>query len=622
MHTFATKEVALKDVYGYDHFRGVQAEAIDAVVRDQRDVFLLMATGGGKSLCYQLPALVLGRAVVVVSPLISLIQDQVHALHQRDLSAVYLGSAQEDGSVWDRLETFQFLYVTPELASTDRFREALSTTIRPCLLAIDESHCVSEFGHDFRPEYRHLHELRDVLPEGTPLMAVTATARPQTRVDIVSNLRIRANALQLITTVDRPNLTYVVTPDKEYATLVAELRRTAHQGSAIVYTPTTRETEDLAPRLQRDLGVPCASYHGKLAPDVRKAVHERFLRDEVGVVVATSAFGMGVDKADIRLVVHWGACKTVESYYQAMGRAGRDGDPARCVMFVTAQDWVKLDRVLMQDTTAEGARRAKAGLQDMRTFCSNPTHVCRRLALVRYFGEPEGATPDACGECDACTLPPRPTRDLTREARAVLACTAALQAHYGAATVLGVARGAPPSQHAERLGALECCGGARDVPPATLRAVLDACRSQGLVVDRAKTTSSGHAYAAPELTDAGRAWLGAETSSLHARVDEAPSPSRKRGSASDGGGGGGGTGGSSGASSSSNVEAARFATLREVRRRLASRSTPAFMICTDATLRDMAARNPTTPQAMLDVSGMGKAKVAKYGQAFLEALRA
>lgn len=606
---FDTKEEALRAVYGYRAFRGVQADAIDAALMS-KDSIIVMATGGGKSLCYQIPAFVLGRTAVVVSPLVSLMADQVLALEARGVPAVFLGSAQSDPTVWQRLSTFQFIYITPELASTDRLREALRE-VQPCLIAIDEAHCVSEWGHDFRPEYRQLRELRgdDSL---IPIMAVTATATPQTREDICTNLHLR-DPRRLYLGVDRPNLVYTASPVKTFHVLESEVRA-ASGGSAIVYVSTTRETEELADKLEKALGHPVGAYHAKMDKERREEVHHAFVRDELTTVVATLAFGMGIDKPDVRLVVHYGACKTLESYYQQAGRAGRDGDPARCILLHAAADWPKLHNLLTRDVEQHTAERAVKGLNKMRAYCDLSDGTCRRAALALHFGE-ENVSHISCGQCDVCNASTRPRVDATNAARAFLKTVQVLDAWYGIGTVIEVCHGTKTPKHA-RLEELSVFGIGSEHSTHLLQSVSDACRTQGFVSQRMREPRPKVVYAAPELSEAGKAWLENSESTLDISVSDAPLSARKRG-----------RGGSSGSSSSSSVATSSeamddplFEKLRATRWRLA-KGLPPYMVCSDATLRELVIRKPQTLQALLAIPGFGRLKVDKYGNDLIAVLQ-
>jgi ATP-dependent DNA helicase RecQ len=624
MQRHATPEAALSAVYGFPNFRGVQARAIAAAL-EGRDAVVVMATGGGKSLCYLLPPLVLGRAVVVVSPLCSLMQDQVMALEARGLSACYLGSAQADPGVRQRVGTYQYVYVTPELAITERFLDELRNLIQPCLIAIDEAHCVSEFGHEFRPEYRGLASLRAACP-GVPMMAVTATATPATRRDIRANLGLGAEAVELVTSLDRPNLACAVRTTKSEARLVAELRDAVDAGVAIVYTMTTKEADALAVKLATALRCDVRAYHAKLATTTRAEIHAAFARESARVVVATIAFGMGVDMphvrlqgltqysplskcplltvvcalcvcvvcvcVQIRLVALWGPPKTVESLYQMWGRAGRDGEPARCVLFAEPSDFPRLQGILTTNADEAGKARALAGLRAVQAMCG--AALCRRKALAAHFGEHDVA---ACGACDVCVAPAAtatPSDDVSAPARAFLAGVGALEGRFGVTTVFGVVRGAPPAKHAARFEALPCLGAAREASEATLKRVADACRAHGLIVDAPRASTGGFRYVAPELTEAGRAWLDDAAATLRA----------PRGAKRDRGG----------------VDAALLARLKAVRKSVAV-GLPAYIVCSNETLAEMARRRPTTREALRGVSGIGEAKLQKYGDAFLAVFR-
>jgi ATP-dependent DNA helicase RecQ len=605
---YATPLAALREVYGFAGFRGVQAEAIAAACAG-RDAFVLMATGGGKSLCYLVPGLALGRAVWVVSPLVSLMQDQVLGLQSRGLLACYLGSAQADASVWHRLSRTQFVYATPEMASTERYREALRAA-DPCLLAVDEAHCVSEWGHDFRPEYGRLRELLvDVVPSAAA-MAVTATATARTRDDIVARLGLR-DCARFVTSVDRPNLTLAVRPKyaSAFTSLLPELEAAS---SAIVYLPTTKEVDELARQLAAR-GVACGRYHGKMDAEERVDVHQRFLRDELRVVCATLAFGMGIDKPDVRLIVHWGAAKTLEAYYQQVGRAGRDGDAARALLFVGAADWPRLEHIACDGGSDEANSRARAGLAAMRGYCD--AGQCRRRAILRYFGE---AGADACGDCDACVAASADQagaarEDITDRARLLLDCVRDCGGRLGESTLLQALRGAS-SQHAW-LAEKRTFGTGSAVALLEWKQIATECRGAGLLVDVPLTTRSGVRYVALGLAPAGAEWLARDDSRLD-RVAAAAAPpaaaaasSRKR------------TRVEGEAAPLAADDARLYAALSEARRAAAG-GLPAYLVCSNLTLRHVARARPRTAEALAALPGLGRVKVAKYGDALLRCIEA
>lgn len=579
MQRYASAEAALKEVYGYSAFRGVQSEAI-AQACAGKDVFVLMATGGGKSLCYIVPALVLGRRVVVISPLVALMQDQVMSLTERGVAACYIGSAQEDATIWGRLEEFQLVYATPEMASTDRFRARLRE-LDPALVAIDEAHCVSEWGHEFRPEYRRLHELRDVVR--CPFVAVTATATPRCRIDICEQLRLTGE--QHVTSVDRPNLTFRVRPKLGSNAAQAIRGALPTEGSAIVYVPTTREADMISGALN-SLGVTCRSYHAQQPLESRTQTHQDFITDRVRTVVATIAFGMGVDKPDVRVVVHWGVPKTVEAYYQQAGRAGRDGDPSTCTLFYAASDFVKMERM------SDDPRRAIEDLRMLRTYCES-TSLCRRNALARHFGE---EVETECGLCDVCTTCARTSQtDVSVNARRLLEAIEACGSRCGATTVIGFLRGS--AKHAW-LQTHPLFGKGKEVRAVRWQELLVECRSAGLVVDVAQTTSSAHVYAAVGLSDKGQRWLRDDSSALLVAAAVA-TPSVR---------------------AADDVSTDLVDALTRVRQRLAGRLPP-YMVCSNETLRHLARVKPADREALLKVPGFGRINVDKYGEGFLRCIR-
>ncbi|MBI4225246.1 MAG: ATP-dependent DNA helicase RecQ [Candidatus Sungbacteria bacterium] len=393
----------LKTYFGYDEFRPMQQEAIEEVLAG-RDAFVLMPTGGGKSLCYQLPALVLEGLTLVVSPLIALMKDQVDGLQASGIPAGFLNSALSDAEAASmyrqvRNGSIKIIYASPERLSVQSFRDFLRE-LPISLIAIDEAHCISQWGHDFRPDYRNLKVLRQVAP-GAPLIALTATATQRVRTDIVNELALRDPQI-FISGFDRPNLNYHIVPvtgaekERQLIRLVGEYRN----ASAIVYCFSRADTEKLASKLQMR-GIRALPYHAGLDAEVRKKTQDKFIRNEISVVTATIAFGMGIDKPDVRLVAHYDMPKSLEGYYQETGRAGRDGLPSACVLFYSRASIAKHNFFIRKAKDYEERERLTRMLNHMIGFCELQT--CRRAYLLQYFGERASAA--SCRACDICVSP-------------------------------------------------------------------------------------------------------------------------------------------------------------------------------------------------------------------------
>ena len=407
----------LKKVFGFDSFRPLQEE----IIRDSlagKDVFAVLPTGGGKSLCFQLPALVRPGLTVVVSPLIALMKDQVDALQSAGIAATFLNSSLETGESRPRLRglhngEFKLLYVAPERLMLSGFIEDLQKW-NVNLFAIDEAHCVSEWGHDFRPEYRQLSTLRGKFP-GVPLMALTATATERVRADIVTQLHLKDPACY-VASFNRPNLTYrVAAKSGSYEQIVSFIQQRKGEGG-IIYCQARKTTEDLARKLTSD-GIPALPYHAGLEGDERSRNQEKFLRDETRVVCATIAFGMGINKPNVRFVIHYDLPKNIEGYYQETGRAGRDGLPGECLLMFSAGDRVKQMRFIDEKPNPQEREVARAQLEQMIHYAEIGS--CRREFLLGYFGEKHGE--QNCAGCDNC-LSPRATFDGTLAAQKFLSC--------------------------------------------------------------------------------------------------------------------------------------------------------------------------------------------------------
>ena len=587
----------LKQHFGYDEFRPGQEEIISNALAGRHGL-VVMPTGGGKSLCYQLPALATGGLTLVVSPLIALMKDQVDGLRANGIAAEFLNSSLDNATaaaVERRALAgdVSLLYVAPERVSMPGFRRFLHT-LDLRLIAIDEAHCISEWGHDFRPDYRTLSELRSEFP-GTPVMALTATATERVRRDIVEQLALD-NCRQFISGFDRSNLTYRVQPRQAaWESLVGLLDERRGQ-SAIVYCFSRNETEELAERLTAK-GYPAVAYHAGLDADTRRLTQERFIDGEVPMVAATIAFGMGIDKPDIRLVVHYALPKSIESYYQETGRAGRDGLPSDCVLFFSEGDRAKQE-YFIQQMTGDARESAERQLQQMVEYGRLGT--CRRKYLLAYFGEP---TPDdSCGNCDVC-LAERQTVDVTVVAQKLLSAVIRTGERFGIAHVINVLLGSKAARVRE-LGhdQLSVYGIVNDYDRNALRDIANGLVERGLLA------RAGGEYPTISVTDAGRQWLRSRASlTLELRADQAtpqrqPTLGRRAVEA--------------------DYDMGLFEQLRALRRRLADEeSVPAFVVFSDATLRGLAAAKPTGPQAMLRVSGVGPAKLERYGETFLAAIR-
>ncbi|KAK4858826.1 hypothetical protein QYF36_022639 [Acer negundo] len=433
-------ESVLKRYFGFTEFRRYQKEVIEKVI-EKRDCLVVMATGSGKSLCYQVPPLVTGKTAVVVSPLISLMQDQVMSLKQRGIKAEFLGSAQTDSTVQSKAETgqFQLLFITPEKAMiipTSFWSKLLNSGI--CLFAVDEAHCISEWGHDFRVEYKQLDKLRNCLPD-VPFVSLTATATEKVRVDIINSLKMKDPYIA-IGSFDRKNLYYGVKQINRGQLFMEELvqeisKFVASGGSTIVYCTTIKDVEQIFKELQ-EVGIKAGAYHGQMGSKAREESHRLFIRDELRVMVATVAFGMGIDKPDIRHVIHYGCPKSIESYYQESGRCGRDGIASVCWLYYARGDFAKADFYCGEAQTEKQRKAIMESLMAAQRYCSLTT--CRRKFLLNHFGEIFPA--DKCGNCDNCLVSKR-ERDMSRESFLLMACIKSCGGHWGLNLPVDVLRG-------------------------------------------------------------------------------------------------------------------------------------------------------------------------------------
>ena len=581
----------LKSWFGYSSFREHQEEIIGNVLAGG-DSLVLMPTGGGKSLCYQLPALVLDGLTLVVSPLISLMKDQVDALNLNGISARYINSSLPDFE-FERVQSqvlagqVRLLYVAPERLALPEFRRFLSR-LDLNLIAIDEAHCISEWGHEFRPDYRNLRQLRDHFPSA-PVMALTATATERVRRDIIVQLGLR-DCRTFLSSFDRPNLTYTVqAKGRDWMQLTGLLEDRRGQ-STIVYCFSRQETEDLA-RFLNDRGLPARPYHAGLDAETRRRNQEDFIRDRVSVVVATIAFGMGIDKPDVRLVVHYGLPRSVEGYYQETGRAGRDGLPSDCVLFFSYADKARQEYFINRIEGESERRNAREKLDRMVELAQLPT--CRRRFMLEYFGEQR--TEAHCGGCDVC-LESRGSFDATEVAQKILSAVIRTGERFGAQYVIQVLTGSREKRLLE-LGhdRLSVYGIARDAGRAQLREIMGQLQAVGLL-ERAQSE-----FPILLVSDEGRAFLHERRTLTLPRPQSADAGSRPAATA--------------------DYDEGLFEELRAVRRRLAEdRNVPPYVVFADASLRHMAAAVPRSSAEFLDIHGVGSSKAEQYSETFLEAI--
>jgi len=590
----AVARQVLQETFGYQQFRPGQESIIETVLAG-RDCLVVMPTGGGKSLCYQIPALVFGGLTVVVSPLISLMKDQVDQLLANGVSAACLNSTQSRDQQQEvmagcRSGQIRLLYIAPERLMMDNFIDQISQW-HLSMVAVDEAHCISQWGHDFRPEYAALGQLRQRLPE-VPFIALTATADDTTRLDIVRLLGLQDPLIQ-ISSFDRPNIRYMLM--EKFKPLDQLMRYVQEQKgkSGIIYCGSRAKVEDTAARLQSK-GISAGAYHAGLEHDVRADVQEKFQRDDLQIVVATVAFGMGINKPNVRFVAHFDIPRNIESYYQETGRAGRDGLPAEAMLFYDPADMAWLRKCLEEKPVGALQDIERHKLNAMGAFAEAQT--CRRLVLLNYFGE---GRQQPCGNCDVCLDPPR-KYDGLMDAQKALSCIYRVGQRFGMGYVVEVLRGSN-NQRIREFGhdKLKIYGEGRDHTTEHWVSVIRQLIHLGVV------TQNIAQHSALQLTEAARPYLRAEVPLMLAvpRVVAIKSKASQK-------------------FASGNYDRKLFAKLRKLRKAIADEENiPPYVVFNDATLIEMAEQMPLSPGEMLGVNGVGTRKLERFGREFMSLIR-
>ncbi|SIS82123.1 DNA helicase RecQ [Belliella pelovolcani] len=589
--TFINPSEVLTQFFGYSAFRGNQQAIIDSVL-NKKDTIVLMPTGGGKSVCYQVPAMMYEGLTLVISPLISLMKDQVDALNANGIPAAFLNSSQsqsEQRFISSQIESgkIKLLYIAPErLYRGDYPLIDFLKTVNLSLVAIDEAHCVSQWGHDFRPEYLKIGELRKSFPQ-IPFIALTATADKLTRKDIADKLGLKSYQW-FISSFDRSNITYRVTAKRDAMGKLLEFLDFHKKDSGVIYCLSRKNVEETAAELQAR-GLSALPYHAGLPREEREKNQELFIKDEVKIMVATIAFGMGIDKSNVRFVVHMNMPQNIEGYYQETGRAGRDGLPSDALLFYSAQDAITLGRMLDQAENQQFVDVMQDKLEKMKAFCQ--TRVCRRKYLLNYFGENHSGD---CGNCDICFQKGK-RQDMTIPAQMLLSAIVRLKENYGIGHVLLVLRGSKSSKLTEEHQALSVYGIGKDRPEAFWKNLCDKLIQEGYLAE------AGTQFPTLKLTEFAWQKLKSKEKILLPMEESLSEVSNKPQAHHEG--------------LLDELKALRFA--------IAQKSgVPPYVVFADNALLEMATYLPMDEPSFLTISGVGHVKAQSYGDDFMKVIKA
>ena len=588
------KEGILKHYYGYDSFRPAQAEIIETIL-SKRDVLAIMPTSAGKSICFQVPALMLDGITIVVSPLISLMYDQVTSLKEMGIQAILLNSAMTSLEYYQAIEQLQrgevkLLYVAPERFEQEGFLEMMQG-IQISMVAVDEAHCISQWGQDFRPSYQNIDTFVAQLPTRPIVAAFTATATPRVRMDIKQQLKLQ-HPFEVVTSFDRANLYFGMEEPRDKMSRLLELIK--EKEPTIVFCNTRKEVEKVCDKLQKK-GIAADWYHAGLSPEARSKVQEDFIFDRIDVIVATNAFGMGIDKSNVRKVIHYNMPKDIESYYQEAGRAGRDGEPAECILLYGAKDIIINKFLVKQNEDKVGM----AKLNEMIDYCR--TVRCLRGFMLDYFGQKD--IQDDCGHCTNC-LNKVTLTDVTPQAQMILSCIIRMKEQYGMSKVSEVLRGSKRAEmKALRLDQLSTYGIMKDYSDKALKEFMSS-----LIADR-YIEVEGLQYPILQVSDLGKRALKnrekIEVKPVVAQILQKPDAIQQHQ-----------------VQDNAPFDEVLYDRLRSIRMDLAfAQNVPPFLVFSDKTLKEFCRHLPTTDKEFLQISGVGEKKLETYGEAFMKVIR-